>query len=144
MPTARARPSDIKVLVGATLAVLMAGFLIAGGLLIATRGSKNIRCGQLNLGSATNIRQTLQSEGAELRSGGGSCSFWIALDQGDIVAYRVNQPGCVLQLKDQGRRWECGGRTLQAADLTQYPVSIQRVGSVDSVVVDLGPTTSTT
>src|SRR5262249_21897147 len=112
MPTARARPSDIKVLVGASLAVLMAGFLIAGGLLIATRGTKNVECGQLNLGSAADVRHRLQSEGADLHTGGGPCSFWLALDQGDIVAYRVNQPsGCALQLKDQGTTWRCAGRT---------------------------------
>jgi hypothetical protein len=140
MATARARPSDIKLLVAASLAVLMAGFLIAGGILVATRGSKDIVCMQLNLGSATDIRHQLQSGGAELRTGGGSCSFWLALADGDVVAYRVVQPsGCALNLRDQGTRWVCGGRTLQPSALAQYPVSIQTVGKIDAIVVDLRP-----
>jgi hypothetical protein len=44
--------------------------------------------------------------------------------------------------------WECSGTTVDAADLAQYPVSIQTVGQTDSVVVDLVPpgaaTTTTT
>ena len=140
MASSRARSADIKLIVSATVAVLLAGFLIAGAALIATRGSGNIVCGQLNLGSATDIRQNLQNEGPSFRTNGSNCGFWLALDNGDIVAYRAKQPsGCTLQLKDRATRWVCGGRDLDPASLATYPVTIQRFGSVDAVVVDLAP-----
>jgi hypothetical protein len=135
-------------LVSATVAVLLAGFLIAGGIFVATRSKGSVVCGQLTVGSATNVRQLLQSGGPYFTTGGARCGFWLALQDGDIVAYKVGQPqGCALQLKRD--HWECGSQTIPAADLAQYPVSIQTVGQTDSVVVDLlppglAPTTTTT
>lgn len=138
MASPRARSSDIKLIVSATVAVLLAGFLIAGGILIATRGAGNVVCGRLNLGSAIDIRKNLQDGGPSFNSSGANCGFWLALDNGDIVAYRVKQPsGCTLQLKDRATRWVCGGRDLDPADLATYDVAIQKFGTVDAVVVDL-------
>jgi hypothetical protein len=149
LATVRGRSSDIKLIVGATVAVLLAGFLIAGAALVATRGSKSIVCPELNIGAASDIRKTLQSGGPYFQTGGASCSFFLALDDGDIVAYKVKQPrGCTLLLKRD--HWECGGETIDAGELAQYPVSIQTVADIDAVVVDLRPppaattTTSTT
>ena len=146
MASPRARSSDIKLIVSATVAVLLAGFLIAGGILIATRGSGSVVCGRLNLGSATDIRKNLQDGGPSLISSGANCAFWLALDNGDITAYRVKQPsGCTLQLKDRATRWVCGGRDLDPTDLATYAVTIQKFGTVDAVVVDLVvPSTTTT
>jgi len=140
--SSRARSSDIKLIAGATVAVILAGLFIAGGILVATSGgSKNPICGQLNVGKATDVRDRLDTQGAGFYTGGASCGFWLALTDGNIVAYRVRQPsGCALNLRDSGRRWVCGSDTLSPGQLAQYPVSIQRVGAVDAVVVDLGPT----
>jgi hypothetical protein len=144
--TSRARTSDIKVLISATFAVILAGLFIAGGMLIATsHGSKNPTCGQLNAGKATDIRDHLDSQGPSFVTGGASCGFWLALDNGDIVAYRVEQPsGCALNLRDRGTHWVCGGNIVDAASLATYPVQIQRVGTSDAVIVDLQPTNPTT
>lgn len=140
----RARRSDIKVLVGATLAVLFVGFMIAGSILVTTRGDKVTVCQPLRVGAASDIRATLDSGGPYFATGGGKCSFFLAVDAGDIVAYKVNQPsGCTLVLREGGR-WVCGGRTLDPADLAQYPVSIQSVDHVDTVVVDLAPPAAST
>ncbi|HEV7526314.1 MAG TPA: hypothetical protein VGP92_15195 [Acidimicrobiia bacterium] len=141
MATSRARSSDIKLIVSATVAVVLAGLFIAGGMLIATSsGSKNPVCGQLNLGKASDVRHRLDSQGPSFVTGGSNCGFWIALANGDIVAYRVKQPsGCALNLRNQASEWVCGGRTIAAADLATYNVSILKVGSTDAVIVDLGP-----
>ena len=147
MSSSRIRRSDIKLLVAATVGVLMAGFLIAGAVLVATSGSKSVTCGQLAIGSATDRRRTLSTEGPSFIGVGGGCGFWIALEDNDIVAYKGKQPsGCTLNLRNQGRRWECGGATLAAPDLARYPVSIRTENKVDVVIVDLGPppTTPTT
>jgi hypothetical protein len=139
--SSRARSADIKLLAAATVGVLLAGFFIAGAALIATRGSGNVVCGQLDIGSATDIRNTLDNGGPYFQTGGAGCGFWLALADGDIVAYKVtqaqNSQNCSLKLKRD--HWECGATTVDPADLAQYPVSIQTVGQTDSVVIDLLP-----
>ena len=103
-----------------------------------TRSKGSVVCGQLNIGSATDVRNTLQSGGPYFQTGGAGCGFWLALADGDIVAYKVEQPQqCTLKLK--GDHWECGARRSPVADLAQYPVSIQTVGQTDSVIMDLLP-----
>ena len=143
MPIDPKRAGDIKVLIGATVAVLLLGFFIAGAALVTTRGGGGIECGQLNIGLATDVRNTLNG-GPYPQTGGGRCTFWLALDNGNIVAYKAIQPsGCTAKLKLD--HWVCGGRTVPASDLAQYPVSIQTVHGVDAVIVNLGtPATSTT
>ncbi len=137
------RAGDIKVIVGATIAVLLLGFFVAGAALVTTRGGSGIQCGQLNIGLASGVRDNLDS-GPYLQTGGGSCTFWLALDNSDIVAYKAIQPsGCTLQLRLD--HWVCGGKTVPTSELAQYPVSIQTVHGVDAVIVNLGtPATSTT
>jgi hypothetical protein len=144
--TSRARSSDIKLIVSATIAVMLAGLFIAGGLLIATSsGSNNPVCGQLNVGKAADVRDRLDTQGPGFYTGGANCGFWLALDNGDIVAYRVRQPdGCSLNLRDQATQWVCGDRVVDAADLATYKVVIQTIGQTDSVIVDLGPSSTTT
>ncbi len=148
MASSRARSADIKLIVGATVGVLLAGFLIAGGAFVATRSKGSVVCGQLNIGSATDVRNTLESGGPYFQTGGAGCGFWLALADGNIVAYKVSQPQkCALKLKRD--HWECGSQTVAPADLAQYPVSIQTVAQTDSVVIDLvppgaSPSTSTT
>jgi len=138
VPSSRARAADIKLLVGATVAVLLAGFFIAGGVFVATRSKGGVVCGQLNIGSATDIRERLQDGGPEFRTGGANCGFWLALADGNIVAYKVEQPqNCALQLKRD--HWECGKQTVPVEGLAQYDVSIQTVGQTDSVIIDLLP-----
>ncbi len=138
MASSRARASDIKLIVSATVGVLLAGFLIAGGAYVATRSKGSVVCGQLNIGSATDVRQTLQNGGPYFQTGGAGCGFWLALDDGDIVAYKVDQPQhCSLQLKRD--HWQCGDRTVPVEGLARYPVTIQTVGQTDSVIIDLLP-----
>jgi hypothetical protein len=130
------RKGDIKIVIGASIAVLLLGFFIAGAALITTRGSKGIECGQLNIGLATGIRDTL-ANGPNFQTGGGRCGFWLALDNGDIVAFKATQPsGCTLKWKLD--RWGCGDLTLPASSLAKYPLSIQTVNGVDVVIVNLG------
>ena len=147
MASSRARTSDIKLIVSATIAVVLAGLFIAGGMLVATRGGGNIVCGQLNIGSASDIREKLETGGPYFQPGAVTCGYWLALADGNIVAYKVDQlQNCPLQRKRD--HWECDSQTLDAADLAQYPVSIRVVGQTDSVFVDLTPpgevTTTTT
>jgi len=146
--SSRARTSDIKLIVSATIAVVLAGLFIAGGMLIATSsGSKNPTCGQLNLGQAADVRSRLETQGPSFVTGGADCGFWLALENGDIVASRVHQPsGCALNLRDRATHWVCGKTTVDAAQLARYPVDIRTIGQTDAVIVDLflPPTSSST
>ena len=135
MPSDR-RKGDIKVLAGATIAVLLLGGFIAGAAIVTTRGNSGPQCGQLDIGLATDIRNTLESGGPYFQTGGGHCGFWLALDNGDIAAFKAEQPaGCTLVLRPS--HWSCGGRTLPAAALAQYPVAIKTVHGEDAVIVNL-------
>ena len=135
------RAADIKLIVGATVGVLLVGGLLVLGLWTATsRGSGDERvCGQLNAGSASGIRETLENGGPVFTTGGAGCGFFLALVDGDIVAYKALQhdAGCTLRLKRD--HWECGGRVLLDSELEQYPISIRTIDDADAVFVDLRP-----
>jgi hypothetical protein len=119
----------------------MAGFLIAGGILVATRGGKSTVCPQLNVGAVTDIRRTLLNGGPTFQTGGAGCGFWLALADGEVVAYKVKQPAgageCTLKLKRD--HWECGGNVVATTGLAQYPVETKTIDKVDAVIVDLRP-----
>jgi hypothetical protein len=136
--SSRSRNADIKLIAASTLAVLVAGGLIALGVFTALRGGSGTACPELNLGLASDQLRRLENEGPQFRTGGGECSFWLALDDGDFVAYKVKQPsGCTLQLKRND--WECGGEAVSTESLAQYPVYIRTIEDADALVVDLRP-----
>jgi len=136
VPIDFSRKSDIKLLAGATVAVLLVGFFIAGAMIVTTRGGTGPQCGQLNIGSASAVRDSL-TNGPYFQSGGGDCGFWLALDNDDTVAFKAIQPsGCTLNWRLD--HWECGGETVPAARLAQYPVNIKTQNGIDVVVVNLG------
>jgi hypothetical protein len=131
------RKSDIKLVAGATVAVILVGLFIAGAMIVTTSGSSGPQCGQLNIGLASSVRSNLE-HGPYFQTGGGDCGFWLALDNGDIAAYKAVQPatGCTLDWK--GDHWECDGTNAPVSDLAQYPVAIQTQDGVDVVMVNLG------
>ena len=131
------RKSDIKLVVGATVAVILVGLFVAGAMIVTTSGSTNATCGQLNIGLASGVRTNLE-RGPYFTTGGGDCSFWLALDNGDITAYRAVQAASDCTLNWKGDHWDCGGIAAPASELEQYPVTIQTQDGVDVVVVNLG------
>ena len=137
MATARARKSDVKIIVATTVAVLLAAGLLGAFIYEGTHSSGSLVCPNLNVGSATDIRRTLTNGGPIFQTGGASCGFYLALVDGDIVAYKAEQPGCTLRLKRD--HWECGGQVVPDDRLAQYPVAIQTVHGFDAVIVDLRP-----
>ena len=145
MPLDSKRKGDIQVIVGASIAVLLVGFFIFGAMMMTSGGESSPTCGQLNIGLASDVRNTLDN-GPYFQTGGGRCGFTLALDNGDIVAYKAVQPsGCTAKWKFD--HFDCSGRRIAASRLAKYPVSIQTHNGVDTVVVNLGtpaPSTTTT
>jgi hypothetical protein len=135
------RKGDLKVIAGATVAVLLVGFFIFGAMMMTTGGGSGPICGRLNIGLATGVRKNLE-HGPYFQTGGGRCGFYLALENDNIVAYKVEQPsGCTLLRKFD--HWECNKRRISAQRLAQYPVSIRTVEGVDRVLVNLrSPATS--
>jgi hypothetical protein len=131
------RKSDIKLVAGATVAVILVGLFIAGAMIVTTSGSDGPQCGRLDVGLASSVRSDVE-HGPLFRTGGGDCGFWLALENGDITAYKAVQPatGCTLLWK--GDHWECDGTSTPVSELAQYPVTIQTQEGVDVVVVNLG------
>jgi hypothetical protein len=131
------RKGDVKVLVGATVAVLLVGFFIFGAMMMTSGGGSSPTCVPLNIGLASDVRNTLEN-GPYFQTGGGRCGFTLALANGDIVAYKVAQPsGCSAVWRFD--HFECDGRRIAENELAKYPVSIQTKHGVDTVVVDLSP-----
>ncbi len=102
MASSRARAADIKLLISATVAVLLAGFFIAGGVFIATRSKNSVVCGQLNIGSATNVRQLLQSGGPYFQTGGAGCGAVPGAALGMALHLRVDEPLHAIGVADVG------------------------------------------
>ena len=80
MPLDPKRKGDIKVIVGATMAVLLVGLFIFGAILVTTRGGSGIQCGQLNIGAATGVRNNLEN-GPYFQTGGGRCGSQLAANR---------------------------------------------------------------
>jgi hypothetical protein len=141
VPTARRR-DDIRLLMGATLLVLAVGGLLFVGIYFSTRGGNSPTCPpQLPVGSVDSIRSEVQS-GPYFATGGGQCSFLLALDGGDIVAYKLHPRGQSCTIKPKGDGFECDGKLVDRADLAQYPTSIQSQHGTDILIVNLGPVQS--
>jgi hypothetical protein len=130
------RKSDLKLLAGATVAVLLVGFFIAGAMIVTTRGGSGAQCAPLNIGSASAVRNSLTG-GPYFQTGGGDCGFFLALENDDIVAFKAIQSNCTLNWKLD--HWECGGARVPAARLARYPVNIRTQRGIDVVIVNLGP-----
>ena len=138
MRTRRQRNADVKLMLAATAAVLIGGFVLAAGIYVAVSGGGNsTQCGRLPAGPVDTVRDDLETGGPFYQTGGGNCSFILALDDGgDIVAYKQEQPtGCTLKLKRE--QLVCDGGHVDPADLAQYPVSTIKRDDVDVLLVDL-------
>ena len=135
MRSRRQRNADLKLLATLTAVVIGVGLFIAAALIVVTGDDDAVECGTLSLGSAEAVRDEVEG-GPAYRTGGGECGFWIALDEGDVVAYRTDQPaGCTLRVEAQ--QFTCGGELVDPGDLAQYPISIVTRDGVDAFVVDL-------
>jgi len=136
VPLDSKRKGDIKVIAGATVAVLFVGFFIFGAMFVTTRGGSGPQCGQSTAGLASDIRNTLNN-GPYFQTGGGSCGYWLALENGDIVAYKAVQPsGCTAHYKRD--HWDCGDSAVAPDHLAKYPTYIKTVNGVDALIVNLG------
>ncbi|MGH9033330.1 MAG: hypothetical protein ACRDZV_14500, partial [Acidimicrobiia bacterium] len=127
MPPAR---DDLRLLVVAGAAVLLAGVAVAVLLFVSTdRGGSPPRDpGPVKFGLESSIRDQLE-EGPFFVPDqfGGNRSFWIAEEDGEIVAIATHQrglPGCSVKWKAQLDRFECGDNRFRSDELERFETTI--------------------
>lgn len=134
------RSSDLTLILLSAFAVLAAGALIAAGIWVTTaRGDRSTGCGLLRLGTADEVRARLEAGGPEYASAGASCDYWLALDAGDVVAYRTSLAGRDCTVRLGGGEFRCGDDPVPPEELEQYPLRVEDIDGVDVVVIDLRP-----
>lgn len=139
------RLSDRYLLLLSVFIVLAVGGLLAAGIWIASRGGSGpVECGLVEVGTADDVRARIAEAGPEYASAGRRCDYWLALDAGDVVAYRTMLTGRDCTVRYAGGSFHCGDEELDPADLEQYPLAIHDAGGVDVLVLDLRTPATTT
>ena len=130
MPLSR---EDRPVIIIATVAVVVAGLLVALVLLLAT-GQKGPpkRYEPFEAGAAASIRSNLKDEGPFYVADpfGGDRSILFALEDGDIVALSnvvPNTKDCRVTIKNEGKAFvDCHGDRLKSSELARFALSSRR------------------
>jgi hypothetical protein len=131
---------DLRLLVFAGAAVLLAGIAVAVLLFVSTdRGGAPPRDPQpVRFGPESSIRGQLE-EGPFFVPDqfGGNRSFWIAEESGEIVAIATHQrdlPRCSVKWKAQLDRFECGSERFTSDELERFELTIPAAGDDEGVV----------
>ncbi|MGH8983754.1 MAG: hypothetical protein ACRDY6_07745 [Acidimicrobiia bacterium] len=137
MPPAR---DDLRLLVFAGAAVLLAGVAVAVLLFVSTgRGGSPPRdLEPVRFGLESSIRTQLE-EGPFFVPDqfGGNRSFWIAEEDGEIVAIATHQqdlPGCSVKWKAQLDRFVCGDERFTSDELDRFELTIPEAGEDEGIV----------
>jgi hypothetical protein len=127
--------SDRRVIVVATLAVVLAGLFLAAVLLLATgQNSSPGKYKPFSAGNASSIHNDLKNGGPYFFPDpfGGSRNVLLALEHGQIVALSTILPettDCQVKWKGSVDHFvDCHGDQLGSAELARYQVSIPEGG----------------
>jgi hypothetical protein len=136
MPPAR---DDVRLLVFAGAAVLLAGIAVAVLLFVSIGGDQPARDPEpVEFGLESSLRDELD-EGPFFVPDqfGGDRSFWIAEEDGEIVAIATHQralPDCSVKWKAQIDRFECGDDRFTSDELERFELTIPETGEDEGVV----------
>jgi hypothetical protein len=137
------RRSDTRVLLLATLAVVLVGLLIAGAILAVTGRAKTpeIR-GQIPFGFAKSLETKAKLGPFAFAGDTGDSGFWIALEDGELVALKIRKPGtanCNVAWRGSRDTFEdCNGDPIGMDQLARYPTEVPKRGDQKGVLlVDL-------
>ena len=135
MPTSRPqqRRSDIKLLLGATVGVLLGGVVIAAAILAVTSRGKapDVRVPQ-PFGLASSIHDNVRQGGPINIAGlSGDDGFWVAIEDHEIVALLVKQPkpqSCTLRWRGSKNTFTCDDKPVSSRNLARYRSFTQKQG----------------
>ncbi len=135
------RRGDTRVYVLATLAVVVVGLLIAAAILLITGRAKTPAIqGSIPFGVASSLREKAKDGGPFAFAGDtGDNGFWIALEDGKLVALKIRKPGT----KDCNVLWrgskdtfeDCDGNPIRMDQLARYPTEIPKRGDRKGVLL---------
>lgn len=142
-PTARAARSDRTLLWVTGGAVLLAGLLVAGMMLLATSRGGAPPAGPFTLGSAESLAQNVREEGPVFYADptGRSAGVWVDLEDGHLVALQVRDPTtrCTVKWKAPrdgeraGHYVDCHGTELTGAQLPRYDSEVPTSGTQEGL-----------
>jgi len=128
------RRSDIKLLLGSAIAVLLGGVVIAAAILAITAGGGAPSTKQpIAFGSETDIHSLVRGGGPYNIAGlSGDDGFWVALEDHQVVALLVKQPkpnSCTLIWKGSKDTFECDGKPVSSRNMARYETFTGRSGA---------------
>lgn len=126
------RTGDTRLLLGATAAVIVAGVLVAVAILLVTGRAKTPEpTDPVTFGVAKSLREKVATGGPVAYAGTtGDDGFWVAIENGQLVALVVQQPalGCNVKWRGSVDSFTCGDRKVDSRDLERYRVVIPARG----------------
>jgi len=141
------RRGDTRFLVVTTLAVLVFGLVVAAIILLVTGRAKNPEIkGPVAFGIARNLKEKAKQGGPFAFAGNsGDDGFWIAIEDGKLVALKIQKPGtkdCNVIWRGSKNTFEdCNGDPITTGRLARYPIEIPTKGGQKGVLlVDLSKT----
>jgi hypothetical protein len=132
-PRPQQRRSDIKLLLGSAVGVILGGIVIAAAILAITSRGKapDVRVPQ-PFGLASSIHDNVRQGGPINIAGlSGDDGFWVAVEHHRLVALLVKQPqphACTLRWRGSKDTFTCDDRPVSSRNLARYRSFIQRSG----------------
>lgn len=127
------RRSDIRLLLGAAIGLIIGGILVAAAILAVTSRGKapNVKV-PLPFGLASDIHMKVR-EGGPINIAGlsGDDGFWVGIEHHQLVALLVTQPkpaSCTLRWRGSKNTFTCDDRPVASANLARYESFIQKNG----------------
>lgn len=131
---------DVRLLVFAGAAVLLAGVAVAVLLFVSTNrdGERTREPEPVRFGFESQIQEQLE-EGPFFVPDqfGGNRSFWFAEEGGEIVAVAAHQrdlPDCTVKWKAQLDRFQCDDERFRSSELERFLLTIPETGDDEGVV----------
>ena len=116
---------DLTILLGATIAVVVAGILVAAAILAVTSRGKlpSTKVAQ-PFGLASDIQSKVREGGPVAMAGLSSDDgFWVAIEDHKLVTLPVAQPApnrCTLRWRGSKNSFTCDDRKVKVADLARF------------------------
>jgi hypothetical protein len=128
------RKGDTRVIVVATLGVLVFGLVVAAAILLITGRAKTPQIkGSIPFGVASSIRQKAKDGGPFAYAGNrGDDGFWVAIENGRLVALKIQKPGTkscnVIWRGSKNTFVDCNGDPVRIDQLARYATRVPKTG----------------
>ncbi len=145
MPDRRSaqRSSDIKLLLGAAVGIILGGIVIAAAILAITSRGKGPNLNRpVSFGIEASIHRTVRAGGPINMAGlSGDDGFWLAIEDHRLVPLLVKQPSpesCTLRWRGSKNTFTCDDRPVSSEEMARFRSFTSKQGTTEgSLMVDL-------